>query len=137
MLSLATSMDHPRPIRLCRFNELPIGAARGFDPLGSGADTILILRRADAVRAFLNRCPHQGVALEYRKDRFLTHDGERIMCHAHGALFDPDTGRCIDGACLGQSLETVPCWVEQDWVWVRLPLLNSQRGAQLPPPSSL
>ncbi len=114
------SIDSPRAFPLCRFDELPLRAARGFDPRATGADTIFVLRRDDAVRAFVNRCPHQDVALEYRKDRFLTADGKHIMCHAHGALFDPDTGRCTYGACLGQTLDAVSCWLQDGWVWVRL-----------------
>jgi nitrite reductase/ring-hydroxylating ferredoxin subunit len=107
-----------RPIRLCRFDELSANTARGFDPDGTGADTIFVLCRGDAVRAFVNRCPHQGAALEYRKDHFLTRDGRHVMCHAHGALFDPDTGQCVWGACQGQSLAVVPCWVDRGWVWI-------------------
>lgn len=106
------------PIRLCRFDELSANTARGFDPDGTGADTIFVLCRGDAVRAFVNRCPHQGAALEYRKDHFLTRDGRHVMCHAHGALFDPDTGKCVLGACQGQALAVVPCWVDRGWVWI-------------------
>lgn len=109
----------PFTFHLCRLDELPVRAARGFDPHREGADTIFVLRRGDGLRAFLNRCPHQGVALEYRKDGFLTHDGEQIMCYAHGALFDPDNGQCLYGACLGQSLTTLPCWIDDGWVCVR------------------
>jgi nitrite reductase/ring-hydroxylating ferredoxin subunit len=79
---------------------------------------MFVLRRIDGVRAYFNRCPHQGAPLEYRKDRFLSADGTRVICHAHGAHFDPDTGRCVHGACLGQALEPVPCRIEHGWVWI-------------------
>jgi nitrite reductase/ring-hydroxylating ferredoxin subunit len=111
-------------VRLCRLEELVVGAARGFDPEQTGEDTMFVLRRADGVRAYLNRCPHQGTRLEYRKNRFLSADGTRVICHGHGAHFDPDTGVCIHGACPGQALEPVPCRIEYGWVWIWL------RGSQ-------
>jgi len=108
------------PQRLCLLEELPFGGARGFDPWQTGEDSLVVLRRGAAVRAYHNRCPHQWSRLEYRKDRFLSADGQHVICYAHGAHFDPDTGGCIHGACLGQSLRTVPCWTEHGWVWVHV-----------------
>jgi nitrite reductase/ring-hydroxylating ferredoxin subunit len=105
-------------VRLCRFDELTDGAARGFDPGQTGEDTMFVLRRGNAVRAYLNWCPHQGARLEYRKDRFLSADGQRVVCYAHGAHFEPETGVCVQGACLGQSLTSVPCHLEHGWVWI-------------------
>lgn len=107
-------------IRLCRFDDLTTGAARGFDPDRQGEDTIFVLRRGAGVRAYLNRCPHQGARLEYRKDRFLSADGKRVICHAHGAHFDADSGVCTHGPCLGQALSAVPCEVEDGWVTISL-----------------
>lgn len=95
-----------------------VGTARGFDPEHSGEDTILVLRRTDGVRAYLNRCPHLGSRLEFRKNRFLSADGTRVICHGHGARFDPDTGACTNGVCLGQTLQAVPCGIEYGWVWI-------------------
>ncbi|MBB6253759.1 Rieske (2Fe-2S) protein [Nitrospirillum iridis] len=109
-------------IRLCRADTLSPGQARGFDPAGSGRDTIFALRRGDTVLIYHNHCPHQGVPLEYRKDRFLSGDGQRILCYAHGAHFDADTGVCIEGPCRGQSLLALPCGVEDGWLWLNLPL---------------
>jgi nitrite reductase/ring-hydroxylating ferredoxin subunit len=107
-------------MRVCRLDELPVGAARGFDPGNVGEDTIVVLHRASGVRAYHNRCPHQGARLEYRKDRFLSADGARILCHAHGAHFEAESGVCTHGPCLGQSLAPVPCQVEAGWVTILL-----------------
>jgi nitrite reductase/ring-hydroxylating ferredoxin subunit len=107
-------------VRLCHLDELVVGAARGFDPQHTGKDTMFVLRRDEGVRAYFNRCPHQSAPLEYRKDRFLSADGTRVICHGHGAHFDPDTGVCLHGACLGQSLEQVPCRIEYGWIWIWL-----------------
>lgn len=129
----ASAPQGARVIAVCLFEELIHGAARGFDPLQTGEDTILVLRRATGVRAYRNRCPHQGARLEYRKDRFLSADGERVICHAHGAQFDADTGACVHGACLGQSLEPLPARIEQGWVWVTLPARLRHPPARIAP----
>jgi nitrite reductase/ring-hydroxylating ferredoxin subunit len=106
------------PLRLCRFDELRSGTARGFDPDSAGADTVFLLRRGERVFAYRNHCPHQGAPLEYRKDQFLSADGHHIVCHAHGAHFHPESGACTRGACLGQSLRSVPCRIEHGWIWL-------------------
>jgi nitrite reductase/ring-hydroxylating ferredoxin subunit len=108
-----------RPLTpLCRLDELAPGRARGFDPERTGEDTIFVLLRPNGIRAYRNRCPHLGTRLEYRKDHFLSVDGERVICYAHGAHFDADSGLCTYGPCLGQSLEALPCFVENGWVWL-------------------
>jgi nitrite reductase/ring-hydroxylating ferredoxin subunit len=107
-----------RAVRLCRLDELGTEAARGFDPEETGSDTLFVVRRGDRVLAYVNRCPHQGARLEYRKDRFLSADARQVVCYAHGAYFDPDTGVCTQGACLGQALQSLPCSVQDGWVWV-------------------
>jgi nitrite reductase/ring-hydroxylating ferredoxin subunit len=106
-------------IRLCSVDDLPPGTVRGWDPHGEGEDTIFVMRLGPTtVRAFQNRCPHAGARLEYRKDRFLSANGAHVMCHAHGALFDPGTGSCLAGPALGQSLRPVSCWIEDGGVWI-------------------
>lgn len=103
-------------LRLCRLDALPEGRALGFDPLHEGRDSIFALRYQQTVRVYRNSCPHLAVALEYRKDRFLSADGQRIICYAHGAQFLPDSGECVHGPCLGQSL-TALAW-EQEGGWL-------------------
>ncbi|MGR6805465.1 Rieske (2Fe-2S) protein [Sphaerotilus natans] len=92
---------------LCHLHELPDGLARGFDPGATGQTTMLVLRRGRQLRAFLDRCPHHGTPLAWRADAYLNAAGDRIVCAAHGALFDTDTGACTLGPCLGQGLTPV------------------------------
>ncbi|MCI0916271.1 Rieske 2Fe-2S domain-containing protein [Pseudomonas stutzeri] len=99
-------------IALCRLDELAEGKSLGFDPLQGGKDSLFALRSGGAVHLYRNSCPHLDVPLEYRKDRFLSADGIRVICYAHGAQFLPDTGLCVHGPCLGERLTAVP-WVEE------------------------
>jgi nitrite reductase/ring-hydroxylating ferredoxin subunit len=97
---------------LARLADLPDGATRGFDltdeewPLRG-----FLVRLGDAVHAYVNRCPHAGRPLNFLPDRFLSADGELIQCVAHGALFEKDTGLCIAGPCVDESLRRIPVQV--------------------------
>lgn len=115
---------------LCRLDDLQEGQARGFDPLQQGRDSVFAVRYGGELRVYRNRCPHLDVRLEYRKDRFLSADGQLIVCYAHGAQFLPDTGECIYGPCLGQTLEALDWRAEQGWLRVRMPepLPSAQRS---------
>lgn len=95
-------------MRLCHLDDLPDGASRGFDPRGTGRDTLFVVRRGTALRAYLNACPHHGTPMAWRKDAYLDAAGERIVCFAHGAQFEIDSGACTLGPCLGQSLTPLP-----------------------------
>ncbi|KQN48705.1 (2Fe-2S)-binding protein [Pseudomonas sp. Leaf48] len=110
---------------LCRVDELVEGQARGFDPLQRGRDSVFALVHEGQVRIYRNSCPHLDVRLEYRKDRFLSADGQLIVCYAHGAQFLPSTGKCIYGPCLGQELEALPWRMEEGWLVLQIPEIGS------------
>lgn len=95
-------------IVLCRIDELPDGAARGFDPARTGRDRMFVVRQGAHVVAYRDACPHiDGAPMAWRKDAYLSGDRRHIACHAHGALFDIATGACVLGPCLGRSLSVV------------------------------
>jgi nitrite reductase/ring-hydroxylating ferredoxin subunit len=54
--------------------------------------------------------------MAWRKNAYLNADRSRIVCHAHGALFDIATGLCLLGPCLGQSLTAMPIVLRADGV---------------------
>ncbi len=94
-------------LTLCSVDELLEGEARGFDPLQRGRDALFVVKRGATLKAYRNRCPHQGASLSWRKNAYLNADGSRIVCSAHGALFDIDNGQCLQGPALGQALEPI------------------------------
>jgi len=51
------------------------------------------------IYAYRNHCPHAGSPLDWLPNQFFSDDGQALMCHTHGALFDPITGDCISGPC--------------------------------------
>ena len=93
---------------LCRLEELPEAATRGFTiERANGRTRIFLVNWNGRVHAYVNSCPHVGTPLDWLPDRFLSPDDEWIMCATHGALFRPEDGRCVFGPCLGESLERV------------------------------
>jgi nitrite reductase/ring-hydroxylating ferredoxin subunit len=101
-------------MRLCHFDDLPDGHARGFDPHADGHDALFVVRRGPTLHAWRNACPHQGTPLAWRRHAYLNAARERIVCAAHGAQFEIDTGRCTLGPCLGQALTPVPLTLADD-----------------------
>jgi phosphoglycolate phosphatase len=59
------------------------------------------VRFEGAVHAYLNRCSHKSVELDWVPGRFF--DGERryLVCATHGAHYAPATGACAGGPCNG------------------------------------
>jgi nitrite reductase/ring-hydroxylating ferredoxin subunit len=108
------------PTCLCRVDEIADGTARGFAFADAPRDAMFVVRSGDTVRAWLNACPHvEGAPLAWRKDAYLSADGRAIVCYGHGAVFDLETGVCIQGACLGQRLTPVSIARDaQDMLWL-------------------
>jgi nitrite reductase/ring-hydroxylating ferredoxin subunit len=71
--------------------------------------------------AYINRCRHMTTPLDFVRNQFLTEDGRRVMCMTHGALYEPESGLCIDGPCKGLSLYRLPVVVEAGEVLVGCP----------------
>lgn len=57
--------------------------------------------------AYLNRCGHIAVQLDYMPGDFFSDDGQTLICATHGAEYAPDTGTCLGGPCYGVGLDPV------------------------------
>jgi len=55
--------------------------------------------------AYLNKCGHIAVQLDYMPGEFFSDDGQTLVCATHGAEYAPDTGACQGGPCYGVGLE--------------------------------
>lgn len=96
------------PVFLCRSDELSDRRYREFTVEADGEPVFLVAtRHRGEPRAWFNVCPHQGRALNFAPDRFLTDDDGHLVCCAHGAVFEPDHGRCISGPCQNAELKAV------------------------------
>ncbi|MGB0845878.1 MAG: Rieske (2Fe-2S) protein [Thiolinea sp.] len=57
--------------------------------------------------AYLNRCPHQQVYLNWSPHQFFDREQQTLICSTHGAVFRPEDGQCIQGPCVGQRLRAL------------------------------
>ena len=92
-------------IPLCSLGDLPDPGTLEFE-VGTGEWPVpaFLVRRNGAVHAYLNRCPHAGHLLNWKSDDFFDASRMLLLCNSHGALFEPDTGQCVVGPCVGQGL---------------------------------
>jgi len=90
-------------IALCNAADLVDGGqAVSFDVVYAGETC-----RAFAIRfkgqphAYLNRCRHIPMEMDFQPDRFFDDSGQWLLCGTHGAIYQPDSGACMGGPCRG------------------------------------
>jgi nitrite reductase/ring-hydroxylating ferredoxin subunit len=62
------------------------------------------IRHCGRVYAYLNRCAHIAMELDWKEGKFFDTDGEYLICSTHGALYAPESGACRGGPCRGAKL---------------------------------
>ena len=67
-----------------------------------------VIRYDGAVHAYVNRCAHVPVELDWMQGEFFDLTGLYLICSTHGATYLPETGRCVAGPCSGRSLVRLP-----------------------------
>lgn len=117
-------MSAPVAYAICSLNDIPSRRAQGFQLMVVAEDgsarpwPIIVVRWGRQVFGYLNRCPHNGVHLDWERNQFLDPNGTRLMCGKHGSLFELGSGLCVDGPCKGQGLTPVALSVIDDDICV-------------------
>jgi nitrite reductase/ring-hydroxylating ferredoxin subunit len=102
--------------------ELAHGASKKFTlRRGSRELEALLVNYQGNLFAYVNRCPHTGITLDWVNNQFFSVDGRYLMCATHGAVFEPPSGECIWGPCVGLALQSVPLEIADGQVYARLP----------------
>lgn len=91
------------PIELCRSDELEEGGlAVPFDVEYEGENCrAFAIRFEGCAHAYLNRCTHVAMELDWQPNRIFDDTGQWLLCAAHGAVYAPDTGAGVAGPCRG------------------------------------
>ena len=66
--------------------------------------------------AYLNRCRHIPLSMDWVDNHFFTEDKRYLICANHGATYEPTTGECVWGPCYGAFLQGVPLEISGDQV---------------------
>jgi nitrite reductase/ring-hydroxylating ferredoxin subunit len=78
--------------------------------LGADPEPAFAVRYEGRVHAYLNRCAHMPMELDWKPGKFFDSEGLLLICSTHGAIYAPETGRCLGGPCEGRL---VPVPVEE------------------------
>ena len=86
---------------LCHSRDLVDGgAAVPFDVVYSGQICrAFAIRFKGLVHAYLNRCTHVAMEMDWQPGRFFDDSGQWLLCSTHGAVYEPGSGECRGGPC--------------------------------------
>ena len=117
----------PRRKLVAKVGELAHGASKKFKIRRGEFDTeALLVNYQGNLFAYLNRCPHVGISLDWVDNQFFTVDRRYLMCANHGAVFEPPTGECVWGPCVGAALRKLELEIEDEKIFARFPDRNSE-----------
>ena len=90
-------------VALCNSADLVDGGlAVPFDVVYAGQTCrAFAVRFEGQVQAYLNRCTHVAMELDFQLNRVFDASGRWLMCATHGAEYEPPTGACAGGPCRG------------------------------------
>ncbi|MDR7099704.1 nitrite reductase/ring-hydroxylating ferredoxin subunit [Lysobacter niabensis] len=115
-------MDTPSPstrVALITLDGIADGGFAETEAVIAGdAESLILYRQGEAVRAWLNICPHAGRRLDWAPGQFLKSREGLLVCAAHGASFELVQGECVGGPCRGEALRVVPVEVRDGQVWL-------------------
>ena len=97
------------------------GFAEAEATIDGDAESLILHRDGDSVRAWLNICPHAGRRLDWAPGQFLKNREGHLVCAVHGATFELSGGVCVAGPCRGESLRPVAVVVREGKVFLDLP----------------
>ena len=90
-------------VPLCNSHDLVDGGmAVPFDvAYGGQTCRAFAIRYQGRPHAYLNRCTHVAMEMDWQPNRFFDDTGRWLLCGTHGAAYQPDTGACAGGPCRG------------------------------------
>jgi nitrite reductase/ring-hydroxylating ferredoxin subunit len=90
-------------VPLCSARDLVDGGlAVPFDvAYGGQTCRAFAIRYQGRAHAYLNRCTHVAMEMDWQPNRFFDDSGRWLLCGSHGAAYQPDTGACAGGPCRG------------------------------------
>jgi nitrite reductase/ring-hydroxylating ferredoxin subunit len=102
-------MEPAGEVFICDASEVAEGG-RGvrFPVMAYGdAATGFVVRYDGKPYAYLNRCAHVPIELDWFEGEFFESSGLYLMCSTHGAIYVPESGLCAGGPCKGGKLRPI------------------------------
>ena len=97
------------PLFICASDQVAEGGRGVRFPVMAFGDkaTGFVVRYGGTAYAYLNRCAHVPIELDWAEGEFFESSGLYLMCATHGAVYVPDSGLCAGGPCKGGRLRPI------------------------------
>ncbi|HXG20375.1 MAG TPA: Rieske 2Fe-2S domain-containing protein [Methylomirabilota bacterium] len=116
-------MFYVPPVEVARVGDVPPGETKKFYLQVDGREIeCFLVNYKGQLFAYVNRCRHVPMTMDWVENQFLTEDKRYILCATHGAAYEPDTGECVFGPPCGRFLDRVPLTIEGDRVLAQRPV---------------
>ncbi len=118
-----TAPAHAR-YRVAPIDSLAPGESLKFMlPIRGADEECFLINFGGKFHAYVNRCRHVPMAMDWVDNQFFTEDGRYLMCQTHNACYEPGSGECIEGpaAACGKFLYRVPTEIEGGVIYARPP----------------
>ena len=104
---------------ICSADGLPDPGSYGFE-INFNGETIegFVVHYNGRFYAYRNTCPHTGSPLDWVEHQFLDMDGTLIQCAVHDARFYIESGECVLGPCVGESLRKLDISIVDDKIYL-------------------
>ncbi len=110
--------------KVARADSLKPGESLKFMlPIRGADEECFLINFAGEFHAYVNRCRHVPMAMDWVDNQFFAEDGRYLMCQTHNAYYEPASGECIAGpptAC-GKYLYRVLTEIDEGVVYARPP----------------
>lgn len=84
--------------RIGRVAEVSSGGSLKFIlPIGGIDEECFVVNFGGAFYAYVNRCCHVPIAMDWIDNQFFTADGGFLLCQTHNACYAPNSGECVAG----------------------------------------
>jgi len=110
--------------KVARVDSVAAGESLKFMlPIRGVDEECFLINFAGEFHAYVNRCRHVPMAMDWVDNQFFAEEGRYLMCQTHNAYYEPASGECIAGpptAC-GKFLYRVPTEIEDGMIYARSP----------------
>lgn len=92
-------------------------------PIRGAEHECFVVNYRGRVYAYVNRCRHVPIAMDWMENRFFAEAGRYLTCQTHNAYYEPATGECVAGppGTCGKFLYRVPLSVQNGVIYAVAP----------------
>ncbi|HZV99856.1 MAG TPA: Rieske 2Fe-2S domain-containing protein [Methylophilaceae bacterium] len=84
------------------------------------------VRYNGVVYAYVNRCAHVSVELDWNEGDFFDFSKNYLLCATHGAHYEPQSGYCVMGPCKGRSLQPIMVIERDSKIFINLDSIKEE-----------